>query len=85
MSGLGKGYQFYSWAYFMFGLACRYFMGAIVAGANVMEPIFPACQVCHIVIQFYILLSISRGEGYCFQNLVQYRELLCRFIFGQSN
>ena len=22
---------------FMFGLACKYFMGAIVAGANVME------------------------------------------------
>ena len=38
MSGLGIGYQFYSWGDFLFSLACKYFMGAIVAGANVMEP-----------------------------------------------
>ena len=37
MLGLGIGYQFYSRADFMFGLACKYFMGAIVAGAIVME------------------------------------------------
>ena len=39
MLGFGKGYQFYSAADFMFGLACKYFRGAIVARANVMEPI----------------------------------------------
>ena len=39
MSGLGKRYQFYSWADFIFDLACKYFMGAIVAGANVMDPL----------------------------------------------
>ena len=38
MLGLGIGYLFHSWEDFMFGLAWKYFMGAIVAGANVMEP-----------------------------------------------
>ena len=27
------------WGWFMFGFRCKYFKGAMVAGANVMEPI----------------------------------------------
>ena len=38
MRGLGLGLRFYLWVGFMFGLVCKYFLGVIVAGANVMEP-----------------------------------------------
>ena len=40
MCGLGLGLGFCLWVDFMFSLACKYFMGAVVAGANVMEQIF---------------------------------------------